>query len=85
MTRSYNYDCFRTGIRITLRVEVTERTTFLELCDLLVEALRPFEPERSLTIRVLSRGSLGVFDSEEKFKQVGLFLFREGNTIWSPS
>jgi hypothetical protein len=70
MTRRYAYDCFRTGVRRDLQVEVTERTTFLELCDLLVVALRPFEGERAMSIGVMSRGSLLVLDPERK-SQVG--------------
>ena len=73
MTRHFTYDCFRTGVRCDLQVEVTGRTTFLELCDLLVAALRPFEGEKSLSIGVMSRGSLLVLDRNAKV-QVGRLL-----------
>lgn len=77
MTRKFNYDDFRTGVRSTVMVEVTERTTFLELCDLLVRALTPIVGAGTdtgvLSIGTTGRGSLVVLDTARKV-QVGRLL-----------
>ncbi len=75
--RKFKYDDFRTGVRSTVSVEVTERTTFLELCDRLVEALAPIVGAGAdtgvLSIGVFGRGSLVVLDTARKV-QVGRLL-----------
>jgi len=82
VTRKFNYDDFRTGVRSTVSVEVTERTTFLEVCDLLVQALAPIVGGGAagggaaggvLSIGATGRGSLVVLDTTRKV-QVGRLL-----------
>lgn len=81
MTRKFNYDDFRTGVRSTVSVEVTERTTFVEVCELLVQALIPIVgagvDTGVLSIGVLGRGSLVVLDTARRV-QVGRLLPQVG-------
>ena len=81
VTRKFNYDDFRTGVRSTVSVEVTERTTFVEVCELLVKALVPIVgagvDTGVLSIGVLGRGSLVVLDTARRV-QVGRLLPQVG-------
>lgn len=77
VTRRFNYDDFRTGVRSTVLVEVDEGTTFLELCDLLVQVLVPIVgagvDTGVLSIGTPGRGSLVVLDTARNV-QVGRLL-----------
>jgi hypothetical protein len=73
MTRNFKFDDFRTGTKTAISVEVTERTTFMELCGLLVEALAPITDVKTLSLGVFGRGSLVVLDTAHNV-QIGRVL-----------